>query len=120
MAPAGRRARCRVCAGASRPPVFMALEATAWVVEYLPEIRSYLDAPKSLEELQSESRLRLEALLDHEDRFVRYYAAQKLLGIIPECARSVIEWNYKYWFDAIAGDARGLLRAFDTGAYRPD
>lgn len=28
------------------------LEATAWVVEYLPEIRSYLDEPKSLDELQ--------------------------------------------------------------------
>jgi hypothetical protein len=32
---------------------FAALEATAWVVEYLPEIRSYLDAPRSLEELQN-------------------------------------------------------------------
>jgi hypothetical protein len=32
---------------------FFALEATAWVVEYLPQIRSYLDAPKSLEELRS-------------------------------------------------------------------
>jgi hypothetical protein len=29
-----------------------ALEAAAWIVEYLPEIRSYLDAPKSIEELQ--------------------------------------------------------------------
>lgn len=31
---------------------FIALEATARVVEYLPEIRSYLDAPRSLGELQ--------------------------------------------------------------------
>jgi hypothetical protein len=51
---------------------------------------------------------------------VRYYAAQALLGLVPERARAVIEWNTKYWFDAVAGDARGLLRAFDTGAYRLD
>ncbi len=31
---------------------FAALEATGWVIEYLAEIRSYLDAPKSLAELQ--------------------------------------------------------------------
>jgi hypothetical protein len=66
------------------------------------------------------SRFRLEVLLGHEDRFVRYYAAQKLLGIIPERARSVIEWNYKYWFDAIAGDAGMLLLSLDRGEYKPD
>jgi hypothetical protein len=32
--------------------VLSAIEATAWIVEYWPEIQSYLDAPKSLEELQ--------------------------------------------------------------------
>jgi hypothetical protein len=37
----------------TRVKAFVAvLEATAWVVEYLPEIRSYLDAPRSLQELQ--------------------------------------------------------------------
>ena len=32
---------------------FATLEGTAWILEYLPEIRSYLDAPKSLAELQN-------------------------------------------------------------------
>lgn len=66
------------------------------------------------------ARLKLVRLLDDDDRFVRYYAAAKLLGIMPGRARSIIEWNAKYGFDAIAGDARGLLRAFDTGEYKPD
>ena len=68
----------------------------------------------------SDARLQLLPLLDHKNRFVRYYAAQALLALVPERARAVIEWNAKYWFDALAGDARGLLRALDTGAYRPD
>jgi hypothetical protein len=67
-----------------------------------------------------ESRLQLVSLLDEKDRFVRYYAAQALLGLVPDRARAVIEWNAKCGFDAIAGDASGLLRAFDTGEYRPD
>ena len=66
------------------------------------------------------TRLRLLSLLDSKDRFVRYYAAKKLLGLVPDRARAVIEWNAKYGFDAIAGDAAGLLRAFDTGEYKPD
>ncbi len=33
--------------------VLLAIEGTAWLVEYLPEIRSYyFDSPKSLQELQ--------------------------------------------------------------------
>ena len=67
-----------------------------------------------------EARLQLVPLLDDHDRFVRYYAAQALLGVAPDRARAVIEWNAKYGFDAIAGDANGLLRAFDTGEYKPD
>jgi hypothetical protein len=67
-----------------------------------------------------EARLQLVPLLDRKDRFVRYYAAKALLGLVPDRARAVIEWNARYGFDAIAGDARGLLRAFDTGQYRPD
>ena len=64
-------------------------------------------------------RLRLLPFLEDQDRFVRYYAAQHLLGIAPVEARKVIEENAKYWFDAIAGDARGTLREFDTGKYKP-
>src|SRR5262249_16751812 len=32
--------------------VFAAIEATVWLADYLPKILSYLDGPKSLEELQ--------------------------------------------------------------------
>jgi len=67
-----------------------------------------------------ESRIKLVVLLDDKNRFVRYYAAEYLLGLVPDRARAVIEWNAKYGFDAIAGDARGLLRALDTGQYKPD
>jgi len=66
------------------------------------------------------ARLKLVPLLNDQDRFVRYYTAGKLLGVVPEPARAVIEWNAKNRFDAIAGDARGLLRAFDSGEYKPD
>jgi hypothetical protein len=67
-----------------------------------------------------EVRLQLVSLLDDSDRFVRYYTAKRLLGIVPDRAREIIAWNADYGFDAIAGDARGLLRAFDTGKYKPD
>ena len=67
-----------------------------------------------------EARLKLEPLLSHEDRFVRYYAAQKLLGLIPDRARAILEWNHKNAFDALAGDAGMMLHLLDTGFYRPD
>lgn len=67
-----------------------------------------------------EARMALVSLLDSDDRFVRYYAAKKLLGLVPERARPVIEWNYKYGFDPIAGDAGMLLAALDSGQYKPD
>jgi hypothetical protein len=66
------------------------------------------------------ARLKLLPLLDDQDRFVRYYAAKKLLGLDPARARAEIEWNATHWFDALSGDAKGLLRAFDSGQYRPD
>ena len=67
-----------------------------------------------------QSRLMLAPLLDDEDRFVRYYAAQYLLGLIPDRARKVVEWNAKYGFDAIAGDAGMTLDDLDSGFYKPD
>jgi hypothetical protein len=73
-----------------------------------------------LRERGREARLELAALLDHPDRFVRYYAAEYLLGLVPLRARAVIEENATYHFDALAGAARGLLREFDSGAYKPD
>ena len=67
-----------------------------------------------------ESRLRLADLLDDKDRLVRYYSAKRLLGVVPELARPVIEDNAKFWFDPIAADARGTLRMLDSGEYKPD
>ncbi len=49
-----------------------------------------------------ESRMKLVRLLDDSDRFVSYYAAYHLLGVVPERARPIIEWNAKFGFDALA------------------
>lgn len=67
-----------------------------------------------------DARLKLEPLLSHKDRFVQYYAAQKLLGLIPDRTRTILEWNYKNGFDALAGDAGMMLHHLDTGFYKPD
>ncbi len=67
-----------------------------------------------------EARLTLLPLLNHENRFVRYYAAKKLLGLVPDHARAIIEWNQKYGFDALAFDAGMTLHNLDTGFYKPD
>jgi hypothetical protein len=67
-----------------------------------------------------EARLLLTSFLDDDDRFVRYYAAQYLLGLVPDRARAIIEWNYKYGFDAIAFDAGMTLYNLDTGVFKPD
>ena len=66
------------------------------------------------------SRMSLLPLLDDQDRLVRYYAAQHLLGIAPERARKILEENAKFWFDPIAADARGTLHMLDNGEYKPD
>ena len=67
-----------------------------------------------------QARLRLLPLFGHDNRFVRYYAAKKLLGLVPDRAREIIEWNHKYWFDALAGDAGMTLHNLDTGVFKPD
>ena len=67
-----------------------------------------------------QSRLLLVPLLDHQNRFVRYYAAQYLLGLVPNRARAILEWNAKFKFDAIAGDAGMTLDNLDSGFYKPD
>lgn len=54
MAAAGRRARRTLRPEPRVKAVLLAIEGTAWLAEYLPEIRSYyLDGPKSLSELQA-------------------------------------------------------------------
>ena len=67
-----------------------------------------------------EARLALAPLLDDPDRFVRFYAAVYLIGLLPNRSRAVMEWNAKYGFDSLAADARGTLRELDAGTYKPD
>jgi hypothetical protein len=65
------------------------------------------------------ARVQLAKLLSDDNRFVRYYAAQELYGLLPQQCRPIIEANTRE-FDAIAGDARGFLRAIDEGTYKPE
>jgi hypothetical protein len=65
------------------------------------------------------ARLKLTKLLSDDNRFVRYYTAQELYGLLPDQCRPIIEANTRE-FDAIAGDARGFLRAIDEGTYKPE
>jgi hypothetical protein len=91
------------------------------VLNWLPAVRNarQLFAIKdSFRERGREARLKLARLLDSDDRFVRYYAAKELIGLMPQQCRPIIEENTKE-FDAIAGDARGFLRAIDEGTYKP-
>jgi hypothetical protein len=87
------------------------------VVNWLPAngLTRYLFATRNVLRRRGEaSRLKLAALLDDKDRFVRYYTAQELIHLLPARCRPIIEENTRE-FDAIAGDARGFLRAFDEG-----
>src|SRR5439155_7293087 len=70
-------------------------------------LRSMWAIEDELRSRGAEARRQLIPLLDPKNRLVRYYAAKALLGIVPERARAVIEWNAKYGFDSIAGDAAG-------------
>ena len=67
-----------------------------------------------------EARLKLVPLLDDKDGFVRYYAAKKLLGLVPDRARAVIEGIADPKFDALSGDAGMCLYALDEGIFKPD
>jgi hypothetical protein len=65
-------------------------------------------------------RLVLAPLLKDSDRVVRFYAAEALLGIVPEASREIMEWDARYEVDSISADARGFLWALDAGTYKPD
>jgi hypothetical protein len=65
------------------------------------------------------ARLKLAGLLEDESRFVRYYAARELYGLLPGRCRPIIEANTQE-FDALMGDARGFLRVIDEGTYKPE
>ena len=80
--------------------------------------RQLLDISKMLRKRGPKTRLLLVPLLDEANRFVQYYAAKHLEGLIPERCRQIIEWNTKQR-DAIAGDAGMHLDAVDSGFYKP-
>jgi hypothetical protein len=67
-----------------------------------------------------EARMALSPLLENGDRFVRYYAAKYMIGLLPGRARSVIEEVAKYKYDALCGDAAMCLYALDKGISKPD
>ena len=67
-----------------------------------------------------EARLVLLPLLDDNDRFVRYYAATYLLGLVPDRARAVIENIAQHSYDALRLDAGTRLDALDEGIFHPD
>ena len=66
------------------------------------------------------ARLSLRPLLENGDRFVRYYAAKYLLGVIPEEARRIIEGIANPNYDALSGDAGMTLDNIDIGFYKPE
>jgi hypothetical protein len=67
-----------------------------------------------------EARMALFPLLEDKNRFVRYYAAKYLLGLVPARARHVIEEIAQFKFDALCGDAGMCLYALDKGIFKPD
>src|SRR5262249_25383433 len=52
-----------------------------------------------------QARMSLSPLLDNKNRFVRYYAAKYLLGLVPDRARRVIEEIAEFKYDALCLDA---------------
>ena len=75
---------------------------------------------KELRSRGLEARLSLQPLLDCRNRFVRYYAAKSLLGIVPGPARAIIEEIAKHPFDALGGDAGMTLFNLDEGIFKPN
>ncbi len=67
-----------------------------------------------------DARLALAPLLEDRDRFVKYFAAKYLLGLLPRQARAVIEGIANPKFDALSLDAGMCLYALDQGIFKPD
>jgi hypothetical protein len=100
----------------------MAHQAGEAVVNWLPAAKKtdqLFAVKRALRNRGPEARLKLAPLLKNSDRFVRYYAATELYGLLPQQCRPIVEANTRE-SDAIAGDARGFLRAIDEGSYRPE
>jgi hypothetical protein len=83
------------------------------------ETRQLFAIERALRNRGAEARLRLAPLLNDKSRYVQYYAALELEGLIPERCRQIIEENARQG-DAIAGDAGMHLDAVDSGFYKPD
>lgn len=91
------------------------------VVNWMPGVRETqrLFAIRNLlRQRGQQSRLKLMPLLDDKDPYVRYYAAHELLALAPQRSRSIIEESAR-GHDAIAGDAKGLIRDLDNSQYKP-
>lgn len=67
-----------------------------------------------------QERLSLVALFDHPNVQVRLKAATKLLGVVPEQARKVLERIIASREFPQAGDAGMLIRGLDDGSFVPD
>jgi Domain of unknown function (DUF2019) len=94
-------------------------EAVNYWLPTAKKARRLLAIGDSLRARGRDSRLLLTPLLDDQNRFVQYYAAKELEGLLQERCRQIIEWNAKQR-DAIAGDAGMHLYAIESGIYKPD
>jgi hypothetical protein len=94
-------------------------EAVNYWLPAAKKAREFLAVGDALRVRGKDTRLLLAPLLDDKNRFVQYYAARELEGLIPERCRAIIEENARQG-DAIAGDAGMHLDAVDSGFYKPD
>jgi hypothetical protein len=94
-------------------------EAVNYWLPAAKKARRVLDIGDAVRARGRQTRLMLAPLLNDQNRFVQYYAARHLEGLIPERCRQIIEWNAKQR-DAIAGDAGMHLDAVNSGFYKPD
>jgi hypothetical protein len=91
------------------------------VINWMPgsaETQRLFEVTQELRSRGRQARMKLAPLLNDKDRFVRYYAARHLLGLLPDRTRKIIEENAS-GRDAIAGDAGMLLSGLDSGQYKP-
>lgn len=66
-----------------------------------------------------DQRALLLPLHEHENLQVRLKSAIATLAILPEASRAVLQWLSDRKRQPQAGDARGMMRALDTGRYVP-
>ena len=79
-----------------------------------------LDIDSELRARGPEARLKLKALLIHPNPFVRMNAAVKILGLVPQEARSILQEIDDARVQPEALHAGMKLLAFDRGEWVPD